>query len=124
MVAKSTADVEFNSTAWTAEDGLWLQKLQSKLDGCEREHERESECENGSEKTALVSVFNDNQPFIARLKSGQFKPSTRHVGIKYFCLRDVEIAYVRTNEMVTDGLTKGSERGKHTRIIDILSYST
>ena len=59
-----------------------------------------------------------------------FKPSTRHVGVKYFWLSelvrdgDVEIFYIRTDEMVTYGLTKTLERVRHQGFIDILSFST
>ena len=135
-VAKSTTDAEFNSTALTVEEALWLQKLQEELYGCERGCERECESERESksgseqEEKPLVSVFNDNQACIAGLKNRQFKPSTRHVGVKYFWLRelvrdgDVEISYVRTDEMVAEGLTKALERGKHPGFISMLSFST
>ena len=75
-------------------------------------------------------MFNDNQACITSLKNGQFKPSTQHVGVMYFWLRelvrdrDVEISYVRTDEIVADGLTKALERGKHQGFISILSFST
>ena len=52
------------------------------------------------------------------------------MGVKYFRLRelgrdgDVEISYVRTDEMVADGLTKALECGKHQRFINMLSFST
>jgi len=78
----------------------------------------------------FVSAFNENQAFIANQQSGQFKPSTRHVGVKYFCLQDlvkngeVVISYVRMDEMIADGLTKGLERGKHHSFIQILSLTT
>jgi len=76
-VAKSTADAEFNATALAVEEAIWLQKLQEKL----------YRSGNGSEEEEgrlLVSAFNDNQACIASLMNGQFKPSTRHVGVKYF----------------------------------------
>ena len=131
-VAETTADAEFNSTALTVEESLWLQQLQEELYGSEGECESERECENGSEleEKPLVSVFKDNQGCIASLKNRQFKPSTRHGGVKYFWLceqvrdGDVEISYVRTDEMVTERLTKALERGKHQGLISMLSFST
>jgi len=62
-----------------------------------------------------VSAFNDNRASIASLMNGQFKPSSRHVGVKYFWLRELvrygdgNILYVRTDAMIADGLTKGLE---------------
>ena len=104
-VAKSTGDAKFNATAFVVEEALWLQKLQEELyrrgNGSEDEEGRLS-----------VSAFNDNQACIASLMNGQFKPSTRHVGGKYFWLRelvkdgDVDISCVRTNTVIADGLTK------------------
>ena len=133
-VAKSTADAELNSTALAVEEALWLQKLQGELYGykCESECESEyvSEIRGEQEETPMISVFNDNQACIANLKNGQFKPSTRHVGVKYFWLRelvrdgDVEISYVRTDVIVTYGLTKALERGKHQGFINMLSFCT
>jgi len=141
-VAKSTADAEFNATALAVEEAIWLQKLQRELYGGESERERESERHGESESesesedkseirgTPLVSVYNDNQACIASLKNGQFKPSTRHVGVRYFWLRelvrngDVEISYVRTDEMIADGLTKAFERSKQQGFIDMLSLPT
>ena len=76
-----------------------------------------------------MSAFNDNQACIPSLMNGQFKPSTRHVGVKYFWLRelvrdgDVDISYVRTDAMIADGLTKGLERAKHPNFLNMLSLS-
>jgi len=76
-----------------------------------------------------VSAFNNNQACIACLMNGQFKPSTRHVGLKYFSLRewvsdvDVDISYVRTDAMIADGLTKGLERAKPQNFLNMLSLS-
>jgi len=77
----------------------------------------------------LVSVFNDNQACIASFMKGQFKPSTRHVGVKYFWLcklvkdGDIDISYVRTDAIISDGLTKGLERAKHQNFLNMLSLS-
>jgi len=121
-VAKSTADAEFNATAFAVEEAIWLQKLQEELYGRGNGSEEE-------EGRLLVSAFNDNQACIVSLMNGQFKPSTRHVGVKYFWLRelvrdgDVDISYVRTDAMIADGLTKGLERAKHQNLLNMLSLS-
>ena len=121
-MAKSTADAEFNATAFAAEEAIWLQKLQEELYGRGNGSEEE-------EGRLLVSAFNDNQACIASLMNGQLKPSTRHVGVMYFWLRelvrdgDVDISYVRTDAMIADGLTKGLERAKHQNFLNMLSLS-
>ena len=45
-VAKSSPEVEFNSTALAVEEALWLQKLQEELYWCKHECECECECES------------------------------------------------------------------------------
>lgn len=76
-----------------------------------------------------MSVLNDDQACIASLMNGQFKPSTQHVGVKYFWLHelvregDVDIYYVRTDAMIADGLTKELERAKHQNFLNMLSLS-
>ena len=99
------------------EEGIWLAKLQAELYG-------------DIENIVPISVFNDNQACIASLTNGQFRASTRHVGVRYFWLRElvregeVTIEYLRTDEMIADGLTKGLERGKHqgfTRMLSMMS---
>jgi len=77
-----------------------------------------------------ISVFNDNQACIASLMNGQFRASTGHVGMRYFWLRElvlqgeVTIMYLRTDEIIADGLTKGLDSGKHqefTRMLSMMS---
>jgi len=76
-----------------------------------------------------VSAFKENQACIASLMNRQFKPSTRHVSVKYFWLRelvrdgDMDISYVRTDAMIADGLTKGLEQAKHQNFLNMLSLS-
>jgi len=121
-VARSTAEAELNATALEVEEAILLQKLQEKLYRSGNRSEEE-------EGRLIVSAFNDNQACIASLMNGQFKPSTRHVGVKYFWLRelvrdgDVDISYVRTDVMIADGLTKGLERAKHQNFLNMLSLS-
>ena len=116
-VAKSTADAEFNATTLAVEKGIWLVKIQAELYG-------------NFEDATPISVFNDNQACIASLTNSQFRASTRHVGVRYFWLRElvqegeVTLEYLRTDEMIADGLTKGLESGKHqgfTRMLSMMS---
>jgi len=116
-VAKSTAGAEFHATAVVVEEGIWLAKIRAVLYGEVKE-------------VIPISVFNDNQACISSLMNGQLRASTRHVGVRYFWLRElvhegkVTIMYLRKDEMIADGLTKGLERGKHqgfTRMLSMMS---
>jgi len=117
-VAKSTADTEFNAIAVSAKEGIWLQKLQREL--------YPSVFSKHKEKKSYIQLFNDNQAYIASLMNGKFCASTRHVGVRYFWLKEIietgeaEIEYMRTDEMVADGLTKALEKTKHELFIAML----
>jgi len=121
-VVKSTTDAEFKARAFAVEEAIWLQKLQEELYGRGNGSEEE-------ERRLLVTAFKNNQACLASLRNRQFKPSTRHVGVKYFWLRelvrdgDVDISYVRTDAMIADRLTKGLERAKHQNFLNMLSLS-
>jgi len=112
--AKSTRNAEFNAIALAVEEGIGLAKVQGEL-------YREIK------EVIHISVFNNNQACIAILMNGQFRASTRHVGIRYFWLRElvregeVTIMYLRTDEMIADGLTKGLESGKHQGFMTMMS---
>jgi len=75
-VAKSTTDAKFNATTHAVEESIWLAKVQAHL-------YREVK------EVIPISVFNDNHAFIASLMNGQFRASTRHVGVRYFWLREL-----------------------------------
>ena len=117
-VAKSTADAEFNATAIAAEEGIWLQKVQTELYPSISRQEKE--------RKPYIQLFNDNQACIASLMNGKFRASTRHVGVRYFWLKEIietgeaEIEYIGTDEMVADGLTKALEKTKHKLFIAML----
>ena len=115
-VAKSTADAEFNATALAAEEGIWLQKVQSELYPADN---RKNEYPN-------IKLYNDNQACIASLTNGKFRASTRHVGVRYFWLKEIietgeaEMGYLRTDKMVADGLTKALDKTKHEPFVTML----
>jgi hypothetical protein len=64
---------------------------------------------------------------IANLSSSCYKPSTRHVGVRYFWLRElvenreIQLESVVTRDMVADGFTKGLEQVKHKIFLSMLS---
>jgi len=115
-VAKSTADAEFNSTGLAAEEGIWLQKVQTEL--CPANY-RKNEYPN-------IKLYNDNQACIASLTNAKFRASTRHVGVRFFWLKEIiemgegEMGYLRTDKMVADGLTQVLDKTKHELFVAML----
>jgi hypothetical protein len=110
ITAKSTADAEFTATAFAIEEAVWLQKLEAEFHG------------NLTEKP--VTIYNDNTACIANLTKNEYSPPNRHVGVRYWWIRDVlrlgeaNIKHVDTSRMKADGLTKGLDKIKHERFIN------
>jgi len=80
-VAKSTAEAELTATLITAEEGIWLQKVQTELYA--------SVSSKDKEKKPYIQLFNDNQASIATLTNRKFCASSRHVSVCYFWLKEI-----------------------------------
>jgi hypothetical protein len=97
-VAKSTADAEFHAMAMVVEEGLWMQKLDGEL------FWQEGNTESDGRTQTPLKVFNNNQACIVNLSNGRCRPSTRHVGVRYFWLcelterKEIQVRYVATRE--------------------------
>jgi hypothetical protein len=69
-------------------------------------------------------IYNDNTACIANLAKKEYSPPNRHVGVRYWRMRDVlglgeaNIKHVDTSRMKADGLTKGLDKIKHERFIN------
>ena len=91
-VAKSMANAEFNATAIRAKEGSWLQNVQTEL--------YPSVSSKAKEKKPYIQLFIDNHASIISLTKGKFCASTRHVGVRYFWLKEIietgeaEIEYI------------------------------
>lgn len=69
---------------------------------------------DGSADLKPTVLYNDNQAALSTFSDGDYRPHSRHIGVKYFRAREivadrteVDMRYCTTEEMVADGLTKG-----------------
>ena len=68
------------------------------------------ECINTNGQT--VQIFGDNQGAIALTKNPHITEQSKHIDVCYHFIRDLaererlEITYILTNRIVTDGITK------------------
>ena len=104
VTAKSTADAEFIATAMAME-WMWLGKLENEY--------------HGNKEYRTIPVYNDNEACIANVNRGDYQPPSRHVGVRYYWIRDMvrlgeaTVSYMPSTQMPADGLTKGLDRVKH-----------
>ena len=77
---------------------MWLKQLLSNLT---------------KEPTKSMIIYEDNQSAIAMAKDPQFHGKSKLIAIKYRCIREqlsngsLELKYCKTNNMITDIMTKG-----------------
>ena len=69
-------------------------------------------------------LYNDNAAALSTFADGDFRPHSRHIGVKYYQAREVvmdrmevDMRYCGTGEMQADGLTKGLPIGKHAGLV-------
>jgi hypothetical protein len=100
-VAISSCEAEYMAATSGACQGIWLARLLAKM-------------QNLEPKTVKLKV--DNQSAISLCKNPVYHERTKHIDIKYHFVREkveagkVDVSYVRTEDQLTDILTKSHRR--------------
>ena len=99
-VALSTAEAEYMALASAAQEAIWMSRLICELMYGNR-------CD-----MAPVKIYEDNQSAICIAKNQQQHGRTKHIDIKYhftreqIAMKNIEVAYCRSKDMVADVFTK------------------
>ena len=108
ITAVSTADAEFIASATAIGALIWFRELLADILRIE------------SADLPPTVLYNDNAAALSTFADGDFRPHSRHIGVKYYRAREVvmdrteiDMRYCGTAEMQADGLTKGLAIGKH-----------
>ena len=71
-----------------------------------------------------TTLYNDNAAALASFFDDQYRPHSRHIGVKYYRVRElvedcseVDMWYCATGDVVAVGLTKGLDRLKQVAFI-------
>ena len=100
----STADAEFIVSTAAIQELLWFRQLLRRL-----------------LRTTLppTVLYNDNAAALASFFDDEYRPHSRHIGVKYYRVRElmedrseVDMWYCTTGDMVANGLTKSLDRLK------------
>jgi hypothetical protein len=107
----STADAEYIASAAAIQEFLWFWKLIRSI---------LFDNNLGENKLPPTVLYNDNLAALSTFFDGQYLPHSRHVGVKYFRVRElvedrteIDMRYCGTEEKIADGLTKGLTQVKH-----------
>ena len=101
-VAASTTEAEYIAMAAAVREALWLRQLLKDL----------------AMVVDTVDIFADNQGAIKLVKNPVVSNRSKHIDVVYHFARervarkDVKIAYVKTNDMLADMLTKPVDKAK------------
>ncbi len=106
IVALSSTEAEYIALSTTAQETIWLKTLLREL---------------GYQMRIPTTLFCDNQGAIQLTKNGNQRKRTRHVGIKYHHVRNLEeigeiiVSKMHTSNMIADILTKNCSANNHLR---------
>ena len=106
-VALSTAEAEYMALSSAAQEAVWMRELVSDL---------------GNPPNNSTVIFEDNQSAISMAKNPQYHGRTKHINIKYHFIREqvanatICLKYCKTEDMLTDLLTKGVGPEKFERL--------
>ena len=110
-VAASSCEAEYIAQCNATKEAVWLRLLLKEI---------------GYPTTGPTTIFADNKSAIALANNPIYHGRSKHVDIQYHYTREkindntVQLLYLSTIEMMTDGLTKPLNQIKHKRFIDLL----
>ena len=111
-VALSTAEAEYVALSSAAQEAVWLNQLLRDI--------------NFNNSDLPVTLFEDNQATISITENPRNHPKTKHIGIKYHFVRDLEsknvisLAYCPTDMMLADIFTKSLSPEKFVKLRSML----
>lgn len=99
-VALSTTEAEYMAMSSVTQEGIWLKNLHNDI--------------FDNRKIQEITIYGDNQSALALSdKTTSFHPRTKHIDIRHHFIRehvhDVKFAYINTDNMAADFLTKSTQ---------------
>jgi len=110
VVALSTAEAEFISTAELTRKILWIKNILVEL----------------LDKDKPITIFTDNKPSKITIENGQFNNNMKHIDIRQHFIFDayknnkIKLEYISTENMLADILTKGFSGPKMSKFTNLI----
>lgn len=123
VVATSSCEAEYRGQANAAKEAIWLKRLFQELSPDSEGGDGDAEVKTAP---STVVIYADNQGAIALAKNPTDHSRTKHIEIQQHFVREkvaegeIELEYVRTEDMVADGLTKALPRDSFLRFREAL----
>ncbi|MBW0481428.1 hypothetical protein O181_021143 [Austropuccinia psidii MF-1] len=110
-VSSSLTEAEYRAYLSAFHEGKLLSLLQSEITNRTRKK---------------ITIYSDNQGAISRAKNPIYHSRTKHIDVHYNSIKDVienseiEIKYLRTEDLLADCLTKALDRNKQNKFISLM----
>ncbi len=117
IVSLSSMEAEYIALTSATKEALWISKL-----------EKEIERKKDNEKKA-IKIFEDNQSAIKTASDEIHNERSKHIDIRYHFIRErirrkeIEVKYLKTEDMVADILTKALAQTKITKQTQAMGLS-
>lgn len=107
-VALSTTEAEYMALSAATQEVLWLRQFEQQFWSL----------------AYPTMIFCDNRSAICLTKNDAYQRRSKHIDIRHHFIRqkcstnEIKVAYIGTNDMLADGLTKGVTKQKHNFCFD------
>ena len=114
VVAQSSTEAEYIAMSELAKEGAWLRYLLVGL------HYKGQDLDP-------MTLYGDNQGALSLAENPTFHRGSKHIAVRYHLVRQevemgrLQIAYIPTDHMPADGLTKVLKAPAHMRFIRLLT---
>ena len=107
-------EAEYIASASAAKEALWISKLEKEIEGRRDEDKK------------AIKIFEDNQSAIKIANDEIHNERSKHIDIRYHFIRErirrkeIEIEYLKTEDMVADILTKALAQSKIKKLTEAM----
>jgi len=114
VVAQSSTEAEYIAMSESAKEGAWIRYL---LEGLEYK----------GQDLDPITLYGDNQGALSLAENPTFHRGSKHIAVRYHLIRQeveegrLQLAYIPTDCMPADGLTKVLKSPAHARFIRLLT---
>ena len=101
IVALSTVEAEYISLSFASQEAIWFRALVGEIEGLEK---------------VKIKLYCDNKGAISLAKDHRVNQRTKHIDIRYHCIRDtiereeIDVEYIETENMLAVIFTKATPR--------------
>jgi hypothetical protein len=114
VVAQSSTEAEYIAMSESAKEGAWIRYL---LEGLEYK----------GQDLNPITLYGDNQGALSLAENPTFHRGSKHIAVRYHLIRQeveegrLQLAYIPTDCMPADGLTKALKSPVHMRFLQLLT---